>query len=59
MDDQRALRAVRLAAINRTKAEETFRKSIREAHGYGCTLRSIAKEAGVAHTRVLQIVRGQ
>jgi hypothetical protein len=59
MSDKRALRAVRLAAINRTKAEETFRKSIREARGYGCSLREIAAEAGVAHTRVLQIVRGK
>jgi hypothetical protein len=59
MADQRALRTVRAATVRRAKSEDAWRKSIREAHAYGCSLREIAAEAGVAHTRVLQIVREQ
>ena len=55
--DARALRTVKLATIRRAKSEEAWRKAILEAHAYGCSLRQIAGEAGVAHTRVLQIVR--
>lgn len=59
MSDARALRTVRLATIRRAKSDEAWRKAIREAHAYGCSLREIAKVAGVTNPRVHQIVRDQ
>lgn len=59
MSDKRALQVVRTTTIRRAKSEEAWRKAIREAHGYGCSLREIAKQADVSHVRVLQIVREQ
>lgn len=59
MADQRALRVVKQTAVRRAKSDEAWRKAIREAHAYGCSLREIARAAGVSHPRVLQIVRGE
>ncbi len=42
----------------RTEAEQAWRGAIRTAHAEGMSLRVIAECVGVAHTRVLQIVRG-
>jgi len=52
-----SLTAVKRAASRRVSAEQTFRAAIRAAHADGKSLRAIAEVAGVAHTRVLQIVR--
>jgi hypothetical protein len=43
----------------RAESEEAWRVAIREAHAQGMSLRAIAENVGVAHTRVLQIVRGE
>ena len=42
----------------RAESEEAWRAAIRAAHAEGMSLRAIAECVGVAHTRVLQIVRG-
>lgn len=52
-----SLAKVRRAAAAREKAEREWRAAIRQAVMSGETLRAVAREAGVAHTRVLQIVR--
>ena len=41
----------------RAESEEAWREGIRRAHAEGMSLRAIATEVQVAHTRVLQIVR--
>jgi transposase-like protein len=41
----------------RAAAEQEWRVAIRAAHAEGMSLRAIAECVGVAHTRVLQIVR--
>jgi hypothetical protein len=43
----------------RAASDKEWRDGIRAAHAEGMSLRAIAAEVGVAHTRVLQIVRGQ
>ncbi len=43
----------------RADAEQAWREGIRVAHAEGMSLRAIAECVGVAHTRVLQIVRGK
>jgi DNA-binding SARP family transcriptional activator len=43
----------------RAESEEAWRAAIRAAHAEGMSLRAIAECVGVAHTRVLQIVRGE
>ncbi len=50
----------RLKSLSRKRAEseQAWRIAIREAHAGGMSLRAIAECVGVAHTRVLQIVRG-
>lgn len=50
---------VERATRKRAAAEEEWRVSIREAVANGESLRAVGKQAGVAHTRVLQIVRGK
>ena len=41
----------------RIASEQEWRDGIRAAHAEGMSLRAIAECVGVAHTRVLQIVR--
>ena len=41
----------------RVASEQEWRAAIRTAHAEGMSLRAIAECVGVAHTRVLQIVR--
>jgi transposase-like protein len=50
-----------LRRITRKRAttEQEWRAAIRAAHAEGMSLRAISECVGVAHTRVLQIVRGQ
>lgn len=48
---------VKRATKRREESEQAWREAIREAYAAGCSLRTIAEVAGVAHTRVLQIVR--
>ena len=56
MDDlTRIIRATR----KRAESEEAWRTAIRTAHENGLSLRRIGMAANVAHTRVLQIVRGK
>lgn len=43
----------------RAESEEAWRVAIRTAHAEGMSLRAIAECVQVAHTRVLQIVRGK
>jgi transposase-like protein len=43
----------------RATSQEAWREGIRRAHAEGMSLRAIAECVGVAHTRVLQIVREQ
>ena len=43
----------------RAESDKAWRVGIREAHTDGMSLRAIAECVGVAHTRVLQIVRGE
>lgn len=53
----RPLTRVRRATARRRRAGAEWSESIRAAHSEGASLREIAKEAGVSHVRVLQIVR--
>ena len=48
---------LRHATRRRAEAQQAWREAIREAHAAGLSLRVIGESAGVAHTRVLQIVR--
>jgi hypothetical protein len=50
---------VKRARTRRAASEEEFRAAIRDAVERGVSLREVGKAAGVAHTRVLQIVRGR
>ena len=52
-----SLKAVERTARRRASAEAEFRASVFRAHTEGESLRAIGKAAGLAHTRVLQIVR--
>jgi transposase-like protein len=52
------LTRVRRATARRSRSEQEWRQAIREAQEAGESLRAIAKEAGVSHVRVLQILRG-
>lgn len=54
-----SLTAVRRAALRREEAEHRFRGAIFTANAAGHSLRKIGAAAGVSHTRVLQIVRGE
>ncbi len=58
MPEETLLRVRRVTA-RRSRAEEEWHESIRAASESGESLRKIAKEAGVSHVRVLQIVRGE
>lgn len=53
------LRRVQKAARDRERAELQWKTTIIAAHAEGFSLREIAEAAGVGHTRVLQIVRGE
>lgn len=59
MSDKQALSEVRKTTLRRAKSEEAWRRAIRNAHGYGCSLREIAGAADISHVRVLQIVRSE
>lgn len=52
-----SLATVRRATKKRAESELAWRVAIREAVAAGESLRAVGKAAGVAHTRVLQIVR--
>jgi hypothetical protein len=56
---ERSLGVVKRATISRAKADETWRKAIREAVAFGNSHRAVAEAAGVTHTRVQQILRGE
>lgn len=48
---------LRYLTRKRAESEEAWRVAIRKARAEGMSLRAIAECVGVAHTRVLQIVR--
>jgi DNA-directed RNA polymerase sigma subunit (sigma70/sigma32) len=50
------LTVVRRARLKRVRAESEYRAAIKQASEAGHSLREIAVEAGVTHTRVRQIV---
>lgn len=52
-----ALDRVTRATTKRANADEAWKRSIRDAHASGLSLRAIAEIAGVSHVRVLQIAR--
>jgi predicted DsbA family dithiol-disulfide isomerase len=60
---EKARRAVRAAQAKfereQDAAQEARRKAFAEAQKAGLTLRDIAGEVGLHHTRVLQIIRGK
>lgn len=56
---QEALTAVRRATAARRQAESEWRASLRHAASAGCTMRQIAEETDVTHTRVFQLVNGR
>jgi cell division protein FtsL len=58
MADRSLLLRVRRATARRSRVDDEWRQAIREAHAAGESLRAIAREAGVSHVRVLQVVRG-
>lgn len=53
------LKAVARAAKRRAAADDAFRQAVLAAHAEGESLRAIARAAGLSHTRVLQIARGE
>lgn len=61
--EQKARRAVRDAQAKfereQAAAQEARRKTFAKAQKDGLTLRAIAEEVGLHHTRVLQIIRGR
>lgn len=60
---QKARRAVRAAQAQfereQKASQKARRKAFAEAQKAGLTLRDIAEEVGLHHTRVLQIIRGK
>lgn len=61
--DEKARRAVRTSQAryerDQDAAQEARRKAFAEAQKAGLTLRDIAEEVGLHHTRVLQIIQGK
>ncbi len=61
--EQKARRAVRAAQAKfdreQDAAQKARRKAFTEAQKAGLTLRDIAEEVGLHHTRVGQIIRGE
>lgn len=61
--EQKARRAVRAAQAKfdreQDAAQKARRKAFTEAQKAGLTLRDIAQEVGLHHTRVGQIIRGE
>ena len=51
------LTRVRRATARRSRTTEEWRAAIRDAYQAGESLRAIAREAGITHVRVLQILR--
>ena len=54
-----SLARVKRATASRFRAEQEWRTAIRVAIADGHSQRSVATAAGVTHTRVQQILRGQ
>lgn len=59
MDATIDLSSVTAAADRRKRVEVEWRAAICAARQQGGSLREIARAAGISHSRVLQIIRGE